>query len=59
MAGGAVLKLNYLIQKNNYLLLLIFSSIGFSILTRLFAENVKNNIQLACQIDKKVFVINN
>jgi len=42
-AGGAILKVNYLIQKNNYLLLLVFSSIGFSVLTRLFREDVKNN----------------
>ena len=44
MAGGAVLKLNYLIQKNNFLLLLVFSSIGFSVLIRLFKEDAKNNM---------------
>ena len=42
-AGGAILKVNYLIQKNNYLLLLLFSSVGFSVLMRLFKEDVKNN----------------
>ena len=43
MAGGAILKINYLIMKNNFLLLLVFSSIGFSILVVLFKENFKNN----------------
>jgi len=43
IAGGAILKVNYLILKNNYFLLLFFSSIGFSLLMRLFAENIKNN----------------
>ena len=40
----AILKVNYLIQKNNFLLLLIFSSIGFSVLMRLFKEDTKNNM---------------
>ena len=44
MGGGAILKVNYLIQKNNFLLLLIFSSIGFSVLMRLFKEDIKNNM---------------
>ena len=43
MAGGAILKINYLIMKNNFLLLLVFSSIGFSIIVVLFKENFKNN----------------
>ena len=43
MAGGAILKVNYLIQKNNFFLLLVFSSIGFSILIRLITEDIKNN----------------
>jgi hypothetical protein len=43
-AGGAVLKVNYLIQKNNFLLLLVFSSIGFSILVRFFKEDPKNSL---------------
>ena len=43
-SGGAILKLNYLIQKNNFLLLLVFSSIGFSVLMRLFKEDTKNNM---------------
>ena len=44
MAGGAILKVNYLIQKNNFLLLLVFSSIGFSVLMQLFKEDTKNNM---------------
>ena len=43
VGGGAILKLNYLIQKKNYLLLLIFSSIGFSILVRFITEDTKKN----------------
>ena len=43
-AGGAILKVNYLIQKNNFLLLLVFSSIGFSVLMRFFKEDTKNNM---------------
>jgi len=39
-----ILKINYLIQKNNFLLLLVFSSIGFSVLMRLFKEDTKNNM---------------
>ena len=44
IGGGAVLKLNYLILKNNFLLLLLFSSIGFSILFCIIKEDPKNNI---------------
>jgi hypothetical protein len=44
MGGGAVLKINYLIEKNNFFLLLVFSSIGFSIITRFLKEDLKNNI---------------
>ena len=44
LAGGAILKLNYIIQKNNFFLLLIFSSIGFSILFRFFKEDKKNSL---------------
>ena len=44
VGGGAILKVNYLIAKNNFLLLLVFSSIGFSMLVRLFKEDPKNNI---------------
>ena len=50
MSGGAVLKLNYLIAKNNYFLLLIFSSLGFSILIRLFREDIKNNLVILAPI---------
>jgi hypothetical protein len=42
--GGSVLKVNYLIQKNNFLLLLVFSSIGFSILVRFIKEDTKNSL---------------
>ncbi len=43
MAGGAILKINYLIMKNNFILLLVFSSIGFAILVPIIRENLKNN----------------
>ena len=44
IAGGAILKVNYLIQKNNFHLFFVFSSLGFSILIGLFKENAKNNL---------------
>ena len=44
ISGGAVLKVNYLIQKNNFHLFFVFSSLGFSILIGLFKENAKNNL---------------
>ena len=44
LAGGAILKVNYLIMKKNFLLLLLFSAIGFSVLFRLFTENPRNNL---------------
>ena len=44
IGGGAILKLNYLVLKNNFLLLLLFSSIGFSILFHFIKEDAKNNI---------------
>jgi len=50
IAGGAILKVNYLIEKNNFLLLLVFSSIGFSILVRLFKENPRNNATILLPI---------
>ena len=43
LSGGAILKVNYLIKKNNFFLLLVFSAIGFSILMRFFREDIKNN----------------
>ena len=43
LSGGAVLKINYLIQKGNFILLLIFSSIGFSLLFNFLREDFKNN----------------
>ena len=49
-AGGAILKVNYLIQKNNFFLLFIFSSIGFSILTRFFTEDTKNSLVILLPI---------
>ena len=50
LAGGAVLKVNYLIQKNNFFLLLVFSSIGFSILIRFFTEDTKNSLVILLPI---------
>lgn len=50
IAGGAILKVNYLIAKNNFILLLVFSSIGFSILLRLFKENPRNNATILLPI---------
>ncbi len=50
MGGGAILKVNYLIQKNNFLLLLVFSSLGFSVLMQLFKEDTKNNIVILLPI---------
>ena len=44
IGGGAILKVNYLIQKNNFHLFFVFSSLGFSILIGLFKENAKNNL---------------
>jgi hypothetical protein len=44
VGGGAVLKINYLIEKNNFLLLLIFSSFGASICINLIREDIKNNL---------------
>ena len=44
ISGGAILKVNYLIQKNNFHLFFVFSSLGFSILIGLFKENAKNNL---------------
>ena len=43
-AGGAILKINYLIQEDNFHLFFIFSSLGFSVLIRLFTEDAKNNM---------------
>ena len=44
LGGGAILKLNYLILKNNFLLFFVFASLGFSILLRFFKEDTKNNM---------------
>lgn len=44
LGGGAVLKISYLIEKNNFFLLLIFSALGGSILIRFFREDMKNNL---------------
>ena len=44
LSGGIIIKINYLIYENNFYLLLIFSSLGLSILLRLFKENSKNNL---------------
>jgi len=50
IGGGAILKLNYLIEKNNFLLLLFFSSIGFSILAKIVREDFKNNFVILLPI---------
>ena len=44
IGGGAILKLNYLIKPNNYFLLIIFSSLGFSIIINLLKDDLKNNV---------------
>ena len=44
MSGGVVLKINHLIQQQNYYLLLMFSALGLSILLRIIKEDVKNNL---------------
>ena len=43
IGGGAILKLNYLIEKNNFLLLLVFASLGFSLLWRFLKEDLIGN----------------
>ena len=43
IGGGAILKLNYLIEKNNFILLLIFASFGFSLLWRFLKEDLISN----------------
>ena len=44
LGGGAILKLNYIIIEQNYFLLLLFSSLGVSILFRFLKEDLKNNL---------------
>ena len=44
LSGGVVLKINHLIQPQNYYLLLMFSALGLSILLRIIKEDVKNNL---------------
>lgn len=44
--GGAILKLNYLIKEENFLLLLISSALGFSILFQILKENFRVNISI-------------
>ena len=48
--GGAILKLNYLIQPGNYFLLLISSSVGFSIIYQILKENFKINFSILLPI---------
>ena len=43
IGGGAILKLNYLIEKNNFFLLLVFASLGFSLLWRFLKEDPIGN----------------
>jgi hypothetical protein len=44
--GGAILKLNYLIRAENFVLLLISSALGSSILFQILKENFKTNISI-------------
>ena len=44
LSGGVILKTNYLIKDENYFLVLLFSSLGLSILFRIIKENIKNNL---------------
>jgi len=44
LSGGVILKTNYMIKEQNFFLLLIFSSLGFSILFRIIREDYKNNL---------------
>ncbi len=44
--GGAILKLNYVLKSENYILLLIFSSIGFAIVYQIIKENYKINTSI-------------
>jgi len=43
LSGGVILKANYIIQEQNFFLLLMFSCLGFSILIRIIREDYKNN----------------
>lgn len=52
--GGAILKLNYIFKPENYILLIIFSSIGYAILQQIIKENYKVNIIILLTI----FIIN-
>ena len=44
-------------KRNNYLLLLIFSSFGFSILLRLIQEDRKNNLTFLIHFDILLFCL--
>ena len=46
LGGGAILKLNYLIKAENFLLLLLASAIGFSIIYQILKENFKVNVSI-------------
>ena len=48
--GGAILKLNYLIKPENFILLLFSSAIGFAILFEIVKENFKTNISILIPI---------
>ena len=48
--GGAILKLNYLIKPGNYFLLLISSSVGFSIIYQILKEDFKTNVSILLPI---------
>jgi len=48
--GGAILKLNYLIKSENFILLLLSSALGFSVLWEIIKENYKINISIVIPI---------
>ena len=48
--GGAILKLNYLIKSENFILLLLSSALGFSVLWEVIKENYKINISIVIPI---------
>ena len=48
--GGAILKLNYLIKSENFILLLLSSALGLSVLWEVIKENYKINISIVIPI---------
>tara|TARA_Y100000741_G_C17943342_1_gene432759 strand:- start:19 stop:597 length:579 start_codon:yes stop_codon:yes gene_type:complete len=48
--GGAILKLNYLIKPENFILLLFSSALGFAVLFEIVKESFKTNISILIPI---------